>query len=578
MFSFFKKWYNNKTFSKKIFYSYLFFCIIPFFIATIIASGFFVNVLSERTNSNIKDTNKKISVLLNNKLTQCEYVINNLICDPTFLYIVQERDNIMTAYEINNYLNEKITEMQISVPEIIEFTVFANSEFDNDSFKPMSELANNSNLSYAIIHEQSSTWYIEDGKVYAAYPIRDLYGKNLIGLISLHFDMHSLVKDYTDISLDEYGIYIFGSKGDNIYRKEAFSFEIGKITKRMLSASDEEFYTAGKTFISDKKEIINHGISVYCIVPKASVYKPIWNYLMIPLVVWIICLILVISLCLFMSKTLTKRVRLLESQMTRFSTGDLTVFKAEDAKDEIGNISRFCSEALVRLNQLINDNYISQIKLKDAKNKALIAQINPHFLYNTLNMIASQAIISENQIISDVITQLSNYYRTALNKGKNLISIEDEILNVKAYCNLQLRLHDYRFNITYDINEEIYHYTTTNLCLQPLVENAIEHGVNNLPDGMGNISISADLKDNTIIFTIKNNGASISDIEPNNYLNISTKGYGLKNIQDRINIVFGTEYGLFLTNKDGIFTATLKIPTQINYRQIEDFDDSDYDI
>ncbi len=577
MFKRIKLWYENKTFSKKIFYSYLLFCIIPFFIATLITSLLFTNILFERTTSTISDSNEKISNLMKSKLSQCEYIVNNLICDPTFLSIVQESENIMTAYEINNYLNEQMTEMQIAVPEIKEFTIFANVMHDNDAFCPLSDVAQDKNLSNAITRRYA-TWYSKNGNIYAAYPIQDMYSQLSLGLITLRFDMQDMVNDYTELSHEEYGIYMFGPGNDTIYSKEYFTFEIGKVTERMLKKSDDRFFTAGKSFMCDHTEIPNYNINLYCIVPEDSIYGPIRNYLMIPIIVWMVCLLLVIALCLFMSRSLSKRVRLLESQMNRFSNGDLTVFEAEDIEDEIGNISRFCSQALESLNQLINDNYISQIKLQDAQNKALVAQINPHFLYNTLNMIASQAIISGDTVITDVIVQLSNYYRTTLNKGKNLISVEDEIMNVKAYCNLQQRLHDYRFAIEYDIDKSVYTYTTINLCLQPLVENAIEHGVNNLPDGEGIIHISAHNIDDNIVFKIINNGAPDIEGDPNNFLQKATKGYGLKNIQDRISIVFGEEYGLNLTSAKGVFTAILKIPTQFNNKYIESLEHTDSEV
>ncbi len=483
----------------------------------------------------------------------------------------------MTAYEINNYLNDQMTEMQVAVPEIKEFTIFSNVLHENDAFRSLSDVAQDRNLSAAITR-QYATWYSEKGNIYAAYPIHDMYSGVSLGLIALRFDMQDMVSDYTELSHEEYGVYMFGPDSDTIYSKESFSFEIGKVTEKMLQKSEDRFFTGGKFFICDHTEIPNYSINLYCIVPEDTIYKPIRNYLMIPVIVWIICLLLVIALCLFMSRSLSKRVRLLESQMNRFSNGDLTVFEAEDIEDEIGNISRFCSQALERLNQLINDNYISQIKLQDAQNKALVAQINPHFLYNTLNMIAGQAIISGNTVITDVIVQLSNYYRTTLNKGKNLISVEDEIMNVKAYCNLQQRLHDYRFAIEYDIDKSVYTYTTINLCLQPLVENAIEHGVNNLPEGEGIIHISAHNTGDDIVFSIINNGAPEIDNDPNTFLQKATKGYGLKNIQDRISIVFGEEYGLKLSSSNGVFTATLKIPTRLTNKYIEGLENTDSDV
>ena len=258
--------------------------------------------------------------------------------------------------------------------------------------------------------------------------------------------------------------------------------------------------------------------------------------------------------------------------MKKFSNGDLTGFVPESINDEIGNISIFCSQAIARIKQLIDETYIAQIKFHQAKNDALVAQINPHFLYNTLNMIASYAILSDNTDIADLVTQLSNYYRTTLNKGQTLITIEDELLNVTSYCNLQLKLHDNKFRINYDTDKRVYHYKTINLCLQPLVENAIEHGINNLPENEGYINISSELCDNEILFTVINNGAPEYNIDPNTFLQKTSKGYGLKNIEDRIRIAFGDNYGLKLSCKGGIFKAVITIPTQITNPNIDNTD------
>ena len=187
-------------------------------------------------------------------------------------------------------------------------------------------------------------------------------------------------------------------------------------------------------------------------------------------------------------------------------------------------------------------------------------------------MIASYAILSDNTDIADLVTQLSNYYRTTLNKGQTLITIEDELLNVTSYCNLQLKLHDNKFTINYDTDKRVYHYKTINLCFQPLVENAIEHGINNLPENEGYINISSELRDNEILFTVINNGAPEYNIDPNTFLQKTSKGYGLKNIEDRIRIAFGDNYGLKLSCKDGIFKAVITIPTQITNPNIDNTD------
>ena len=568
MFKKVREWYENKTFAKKILYSTVIFCIIPFLISTLITSIFFVNILIERTTKSIEDANNKIALLIGKRFSQCEYSVDSLICDPTFLCLLRNEDVFLTAYEADLFLKECISELQTAIPEIEEIIIYGDAELSEEMFRPLSGAAQNKNINYAV-SRQYTTWYAEEGNVYAAYPVKDPYLHTLLGIMVIRFDMNKLIDVYTQISFEEYGIYVYGPNHESIYTKEIFPFEIGKMTENMLKNSRSDLYVAGRYFIENHITIPSYNINLYCIVPKSSVYRPIWSYLSIPLIVWAACFMFIIYLYIFLSRSLSHRVKKLESQMTRFSTGDLTGFIPENIKDEIGNISTFCSQAISSLKQLIDETYIAQIELQQAKNTALVAQINPHFLYNTLNMIASFAIISENTDIADLVTQLSNYYRTTLNKGKNLITIEDELLNVTSYCNLQLKLHDNRFKIYYEIDKKIYNYKTINLCLQPLVENAIEHGINNLPDDEGYIRIFAELYENEIVFSVINNGAPELDVDPNMYLQKASKGYGLKNIEDRIHITFGKEYGLKLSCKNGVFTATITIPTHIRNTYID---------
>ena len=554
-----KNWFLNKTFSKKIFFSYLFFCIIPFFISTVITSVLFINIFYGKFAASIKDSNNKIAILLEDKLSHYEYVVDSLIYDNTFLCILQNNDDgIITPYEVNSYINEQLSELQISMPEISSFYIYSNAPIQNDYFKPLEAFDGNS-YDKSITDNSDSIWYSKEKNVYASYTIKNPYTEEFLGILELCVDMNSMVKSFSEISADNYGIYMYGPTGSLLYGKESFSFEIGRITEHMLAENAERTFIAGKYFIVNRAST-DHGINIYCITPTSSVYKPILNYLSIPLIVWVTCLFLVINLCYFLSRSLSKRVKKLEVQMENVSKGDLKVFEPETCTDEIGNISRFCSSAIAELNKLIEENYISQIKLQHAQNKALIAQINPHFLYNTLNMIAGQAIITENLIIADVVTQLSNYYRTTLNKGQNLILIKDELLNVKSYCNLQLRLHDYSFKVNYNINSSIENYFTVNLCLQPLVENAIEHGIHNLTDASGVIDITADFEDTDILFCVSNNGSPPIDCDADVFIKNKAGGYGLKNINERIHIVFGEKYGLSLQCSNNIFKAIIKIP------------------
>ena len=157
--------------------------------------------------------------------------------------------------------------------------------------------------------------------------------------------------------------------------------------------------------------------------------------------------------------------------------GNLEVTVTSDSKDEIGELVQGFGDMVNRIKTLIEEVYEGKISLKEYEMKALQAQINPHFLYNTLSLINWKAIEADEKDISKITLALSRFYRTALNKGNSMMPLADEISNVKSYLDIQLIMHDYEFDVEMDIDERINYYDAPNLILQPLIENAIDHEI-----------------------------------------------------------------------------------------------------
>lgn len=186
---------------------------------------------------------------------------------------------------------------------------------------------------------------------------------------------------------------------------------------------------------------------------------------------------------------ITKRIRKLRSSMAKVEQGDFdAVIRTED-KDEIGELIQGFNEMTTQTKNLITQVYEGRISQKESEMKALRAQINPHFLYNSLSLINWKAIEYEQDDISRITLALSNYYRTSLNKGKNTLMLEQEVSNVRSYIEIQQVMHDNSFDVDIDISSDILKAESLNLILQPLVENAINHGIDLLTDRRGVITI-----------------------------------------------------------------------------------------
>ena len=211
-----------------------------------------------------------------------------------------------------------------------------------------------------------------------------------------------------------------------------------------------------------------------------------------------------------------------------------------------------------KLNYLINEVYKSKIKEKEYEMKALQAQINPHFLYNTLSLINWKAIESGKRDISKITLALSAFYRTSLNKGNSITHISGEIENMRSYLSIQLMLHDDGFDVTEDIDDSVLEYTCPNLILQPLIENAIDHGIDVMPEGRrGAISISCKDMDTYIQFIVKDNGIGMTKEQTVKILTKDSKGYGVRNVNERLKLCYGEEYPMIIKSKENAGTEVI---------------------
>lgn len=195
---------------------------------------------------------------------------------------------------------------------------------------------------------------------------------------------------------------------------------------------------------------------------------------------------------------------------------------------------------------------------------ALQAQINPHFLYNCLSLINSRALINRQTEISQMAQLLSTFYRTTLNKGKSETLLANEIRNVKSYVDIQLLLNDNAFDVAYQIDDQLPSQEVPNLLLQPLVENAIMHGIlPNQEKRRGKLFLSVTRVDDRILFTIMDNGLGIEAEKIPLLTQTQSGGYGLKNVHERIQLTYGEAYGLSINSILNESTMiTFAIPVQ----------------
>lgn len=273
------------------------------------------------------------------------------------------------------------------------------------------------------------------------------------------------------------------------------------------------------------------------------------------IMIGIITLVLAVIAAFFFTASIAKPLSKLRMLMKKAEEGDLSVRFNSRYNDEIGQLGNSFNNMIKEISNLIDMVYVEQRRKREAELKTLQAQIKPHFLYNTLYTIQWMAQEHGAQDVVKILGALANLFRIGLSKGKEMIQVHEELEHVGSY--LAIQKARYEDKLTYEIHygEEIIHYRVLKLILQPLVENAIYHGINARRGG-GKIIITGSVKEGKLYFSVVDNGIGITkeklkeirELLDSNHVEPAAAGFGIFNVNERIRLSFGKEYGLIYTS------------------------------
>lgn len=235
-----------------------------------------------------------------------------------------------------------------------------------------------------------------------------------------------------------------------------------------------------------------------------------------------------------------------------------------ERNDEIGVLQRDFTIMIQKIDTLIKDDYTKQILIKDAQLKALQAQINPHFLYNTLDSINWMAKLNQQRDISVMVESLGNLLRSAISGKEPIITLKEEVQLLKDYLTIQKMRFGDRLQFQLEIDQQWLSLKIPKLILQPIVENSINYGLENTL-GICRITVKAVPDSDCLNITVIDNGPGIPDELLKKLAQGEVKpkgsGIGLQNIDHRIKLIFGEEFGLSVTSELGVGTKVLiRIP------------------
>ena len=477
-------------------------------------------------------------------------------------------DILSTIYLDDNRINEKFD--QSVAPSLDTFIYFHNEvskitiytdrivDYKNKYLAPIEELKK-ADWYDNIADSRNNNWIAgtDEKTIVLVRKMQSLEENGINGYFYEKINYDNVFEDLSEDISDNYGICVSDRLGQNIYSYDTFT-DKNKEYNLSLPEITKKYPDKNKDYFIVKKTIPETGWNVWLYKPEKLMGTSIRQINIITFGGTLVCLVATFMCIRFTAIFVTTRIAKLQKAVARVEKEDFSYTLNTTSQDEIGELIMSFSKMERKLNYLINEVYKSRIKEKEYEMKALQAQINPHFLYNTLSLINWKAIEAGKRDISKITLALSAFYRTSLNKGNNITHISGEIENMRSYLSIQLMLHDDGFDVTEDIDDSVLEYTCPNLILQPLIENAIDHGIDVMPgDRRGTISVICKDMDTYIQFVIKDNGIGMTKEQTVKILTKDSKGYGVRNVNERLKLCYGEEYPMIIKSKENTGTEVI---------------------
>jgi two-component system, sensor histidine kinase YesM len=404
-----------------------------------------------------------------------------------------------------------------------------------------------------------------------ALRVKNGYMQGIQGIILICAEkayFNEILKHTTYTTMDF--IIIANQKGEIIYTSnedqvQKDNIDSGKLIDVISNNKSTFRGEDNRRYLVNINKTEQTGWSVICFSNEKILLKSIYNMNTVIVIITSVCIGVLMILSVLISFQFTKPIKYLMKLMQRAEGKNYRIESQIERNDEIGDLSK-CFNIMVKK---VLEN---QVLLKEAQIDVLQQQINPHFLYNTLESIKTLAAMNGNDDIRSMTQMLGDMFRYSINREEDkIVSIRDEINHVVNYTGIQKIRYEDRMSVEYKIDEELYKYKTLKFVLQPIVENAIRHGIEQLSDH-GLIKIKVYREKDDIFFEVIDNGQGIEDgllKQLNDYISgksnsmsmKKTQSIGLKNIQERIVLFLGEGYGLKVFSEIGKGTSViLKIP------------------
>ncbi|WHY85679.1 sensor histidine kinase [Neobacillus novalis] len=500
-----------------------------------------------------------------------------------FLNPIPEEDSISRHQQINELVSRLLVN-QRNIQSLVlysfneEVPPLAVNQTGITSAMPFNKFKETTHYQLAVEQQGKPSWTLLKGKenvfegdrrnkIIITKVIKNSYTLKDIGMIIIGISEQTLRNKFTNGLNNDAQLFIVNknsqvvtSTDDNWIGKTIDDTPYFKVySDRTIELKNDQLLFA--------KSSSEYGWDVLLVQPRNELLKELDKIKVLTLLVTAFCFVVGVWISWFISSIITKPLKKLTKSMLMVKIGDFNQKVNLHGKDEVGELGNVYDLMVQQIKKLINDVYHSQLRQKEAELKFLQAQIHPHFLYNTLDTIFWMAQKKNETAIANMIHSLSQFFRLSLSDGKDFVPIKNELLLVENYLTLQKKRFTNKFSYEINASDDVKDFLIPKLLIQPLIENALIHGIELLEDN-GFIYIHIFQEKDQLLINVVDNGCGIETDKlkkinsylQSNQLKESTlssnnrPGYALLNIMERLKITFGNQANMTIESEYGLGT------------------------
>lgn len=590
---------DNISFTWKLMISYIVILLIPLSVSGVYVYIRSVQSVQDQTKAVYRDMLIQKKIDIEQKITEHEKIARYISINPILVSYFNATDmSDLNKIDISiNYVTpfmEWVKNLNQDEYDVRFFTYNTNV-FENQWIRYSTEVENESWFKKASGSKQSAPYWepLHKSRIFGNSLLQQLADNNYKNEISLFIPLMSeyndrntstLIEIYVNpailfSSLDESilnkngQIYVLNEKGDIIFpagkSSSRLSEEAVKWSKHISTASNSGMINLDSiTYFINLEPISRLNYRLLGVYPLPSVMKKAREAQIIYIICFSLVSIILFFISLFFTKKLMKKIKQLVKAVREVQRGNLDINVPIKGKDEIAELGQDFNLMINRIKQLIEQVYKTEILQKEAMLESLSNQINPHFIYNSLETIKMMAEVKREKGISDTITSLGSLIRYSLSKGDKMVPLTVELEQVESYCSLQNLMLNNRLCLHMHASEDVKRLRILKLILQPIVENAVRHGFDDYVDQLL-IAVVLEKYEDYIKISIKDNGKGMDeerlvgvqnwiygDSDTSN-INLMGSGIGLRNVHRRIYLKYGYPFGIVISSIQGRGTEVI---------------------